>query len=98
MDCVGEPFTFPEFDKSCQGDDDCFTAIHIVDCCGTNEAVGLSFGEMGAFDAAEALCQMQSPRCDCPPGPTTTEDGKETYNHDLIQVICESGMCTTFLP
>jgi hypothetical protein len=86
--CTGSDPTFPTFDKTCERADECFIALHMVSCCGTQVAIGMSNIERDRFDADETRCDAQYPPCGCPVGPTQAEDGNSTINDNQIVVQC----------
>jgi hypothetical protein len=89
---------FPEFDKTCGGEEDCALVFHTVDCCGTQVAWGINVDEVSAFDAAEAICDSQYPDCDCMAQETEADDGNSSFNHDDFAVACQSGSCMSYIP
>ncbi len=93
--CVGNPPTFPAFDRTCAADGDCFVARHQTDCCGTIVAWGLRSTEQPAFAAAEKLCESQYPGCGCASNKVTTDDSMTTTMDHPIAVHCTAGMCRT---
>lgn len=87
--------------KSCSVDTDCSNQLIYVDCCGRQEAIGVSITQLGAFHAFEKACNPFAPVCDCDPGPTLTEDGSSVppdAELGIVQVACMSGFCSTFIP
>ncbi|HTN26585.1 MAG TPA: hypothetical protein VL180_02265 [Burkholderiales bacterium] len=95
--CESHGTTFPLLEKSCSVTSDCFIALHMVSCCGTQTAIGLATTSESEFTAAENKCEMAYPGCGCAEGPTTAEDSRnETMG--TIQVECRAGACTTFVP
>jgi hypothetical protein len=98
IQCNADPATFPDFDKSCAAAADCVLKFHMVDCCGTRVAIGINQADGAAFDAAEAICEMQYPGCGCAPQATTAEDGDMAPDESVIQVDCMSGSCASFVP
>jgi len=86
--CTGQDPTFPTFDKTCERADECFIALHMTSCCGTQAAIGMSNVERDRFDADEARCDAQYPLCGCPVGPTQAEDGNSTIDNNQIVVQC----------
>jgi hypothetical protein len=95
IDCPG---VFPDFDKSCSGDNDCAVVIHTTDCCGNSVAWGINENEVDAFDAAEEICDGQYPPCGCPAGPTIAEDGNQVLDPDSLSVECVMGSCMSYVP
>jgi len=98
IQCGTEPVTFPEFDKSCVGNEDCALVFHTISCCGTDVAWGINVDEVPAFDAAEAICDSQFPGCGCPAGPTEAEDGNTGMSPDDFAVTCDAGTCMSYVP
>lgn len=98
--CTGATPSFPSFNRSCALASDCAKAIHQINCCGSQRALGLRVSEKARFDAAEKICRGQYPGCGCAAAPTIAEDGKSSADFDGsdIQVDCRAGACTTFIP
>jgi hypothetical protein len=92
------PEQFPSFDKTCADTSECAIALHTISCCGSNAAIGINANELGAFEAAEAICDGQYPECECAPFPTSAEDGNSSEDPGLIVVACVDGSCTTSVP
>ena len=94
--CSAQNPTFPTFDKTCERADECFVALHMVSCCGTQVAIGMNTTERDRFNADETRCDAQYPGCGCPVGPTTAEDGNMTINNNEIVVQCTAArQCMT---
>jgi hypothetical protein len=99
VSCTGPTPTFPTFDKRCERADDCFVAFHMVSCCGTQVAIGMSNIERDRFAADEARCDAQYPECGCPVGPTQAEDGRTAIDNSQIVVQCTvDRQCMTAIP
>ncbi len=97
--CTGPNPTFPTFDKTCERADECAIAFHMVSCCGSQVAIGISNIEQARFTADEARCEAQYPPCGCPPQPTQAEDGRTTTDNSQIVVQCTPArQCTTSVP
>jgi hypothetical protein len=97
--CTGSNPTFPTFDKTCERADECFIAFHMISCCGTQVAIGMSTVETDRFNADEARCEAQYPPCGCPVGPTQAEDGHTTSDNSQIVVQCTAArQCMTAVP
>jgi len=88
---------FPPLDKACTAASDCFVALHQINCCGTQVAVGLNQTAYGAFATGEGSCAAAFAECDCALVPTEAEDGR-TEAVGAIQVRCETGLCRTYVP
>jgi hypothetical protein len=95
--CESHGTTFPSLEKACSLASDCFIAQHMVSCCGTMFAVGLSTKAMAAFTDAETKCEAAYPGCGCAAGPTKAEDGR-TSADGTISVRCDTGLCQTYVP
>jgi hypothetical protein len=95
--CESGGTTFPLLDKSCGAPTDCFVAVHMINCCGTQTAIGLNVSSQMAFTAAEASCAAAYPGCGCAQFPTTAEDGRSELLGP-IQVDCRASRCVTFVP
>jgi hypothetical protein len=85
---------FPPLDKSCNAPTDCFVARHMINCCGSLQAIGLNVGAMSAFSSAETACGGNA--CQCDPGWTKAEDGR-TENEGVIDVECVTHVCLTYV-
>lgn len=96
--CVDDPPKFPEFDESCAMAEDCAIVFHQIDCCGSQAAWGVNAEVSKAFAAAEAVCMMQYPQCDCPTLATVADDGNSSDDPALIEVQCNDGQCFTVVP
>ena len=97
VSCGAGNVVFPKFDKSCQTANDCVLVEHQINCCGTRAAWGISKGANDAFNAAEALCQQQYPKCKCAATPTMAEDGNTTTNGGSFAVSCFQGQCWSYV-
>ena len=93
--CGTSPGAFPTFDDTCAADGDCVVAFHQINCCGTQAAWGIRASEKPAFDAAEAICVDQYPKCGCATFPTTADDGSTSTDPNAFVATCEAGVCTT---
>ncbi|MBK6520670.1 MAG: hypothetical protein IPG04_42720 [Polyangiaceae bacterium] len=98
VDVACDGGVFPSFDVACDGEADCAIVLHQTDCCGTRVALGVRSDQVHTFDIAEAVCVSQYPECGCAAQPTTAEDGQTAASEDLIEVTCDAGSCTTFVP
>ena len=81
--------------KWCQKTSDCTYAMHRVDCCGSEQAVGVTKVAKSAYEKTEYQCAPE-PICDCIPKPVTAEDGGSAGD-GLIAVTCEAGLCQTYI-
>jgi hypothetical protein len=96
LSCWQNDAAFPSLDKSCTTDSDCFVALHVINCCGTQTAIGLNVSAQVSFNAAESVCP---PACTCVSEPTTAEDGNAvSSDHPTIAVMCTQGLCETYIP
>jgi hypothetical protein len=86
-----------ESSTACATDTDCELVFHQTDCCGTLAAWGIRKSAVGAFSAAETVCDGSYPACTCPPGPTTAQDGNTSASQDGILAACRSGTCTSYV-
>jgi len=86
---------FPEFDDTCSADADCMVALHQINCCGTQIAIGINVAEGADFKAAEAICQGQYPGCGCAQFPTEADDGNTGYLLEDFAASCMDGACWT---
>lgn len=99
VQCSGAAPSFPSFNKSCAVAADCIVAVHQINCCGSQRALGVNLAEKARFDADEKVCRAQYPRCGCPTLPTVADDGKSSQRGDGsdIGVGCSAGACATFI-
>lgn len=96
--CESGGVTFPPLDKRCARATDCFIAVHQVNCCGTQAAVGFNRSAQVAFEQAEPGCAAAYPGCGCAQFPTMAEDGR-TETDGPIEVRCDADqLCRTFVP
>jgi hypothetical protein len=84
--------------KACMSTSDCTQAPIYIDCCGSQQSIGVSVSEVQAFEALEMACNPIVPSCGCPSAPTIAEDGLSAPPDGSILVGCNSGQCTTFVP
>ncbi|MBM4389220.1 MAG: hypothetical protein FJ088_15900, partial [Deltaproteobacteria bacterium] len=88
---------FPEFDKSCEKDEDCVLVYHQINCCGTLVAWGLNAFEKTAFEYAESVCQSQYPPCGCAQAPTMAEDLNTAFSEEDFSVKCTQEKCRSYV-
>jgi hypothetical protein len=84
--------------KTCASAGDCTEQLIYVDCCGSQEAVGVSTSQVQPFQTFEKACNPVVPACGCKGNPTVAEDGKFALPNAPIQVACNAGLCSTFVP
>jgi hypothetical protein len=92
----GTPFP-TTFDKGCTATDNCVSAFHQVDCCGSLVAVGINHAQRDAFDTAEQAWEQTCAACGCAAQPTVADDGKSCAM-SAVTVSCDTGTCTTHCP
>ncbi len=97
LTCESQGATFPLLDKTCSVASDCFVARHMINCCGTQVAIGLNVASESEFGPGETACASAYPACGCAPLPPAAEDGR-TEAAGTIEVECVSQRCTTFVP
>jgi hypothetical protein len=90
----GNGATFPTFNKACVDATTCVFALHQLDCCGSQEAIGFDHGQRDAFATAEATWDTTCAACQCAAQPLKAEDGT-TCSMARLTVACTGGMCTT---
>jgi len=97
VDCMGTaPKTFPSFDRSCDTLADCTLVTRGLSCCGTLLVTAVNDGEVAAFEAAAAECNMQLFACGCAPAPSQADDGTmASAEHPFASVDCVDNQCTT---
>jgi hypothetical protein len=96
------PQDFPAAMRQCTTVSDCMIESVSVPYCGWF-AIGVASSELGAFQAYESVCdQPVGPVHTCPifTEVTYTQDGKSAPGNmvNQVQVTCQSGLCTTFMP
>ena len=96
LTCESGATTFPPLDKSCTQASDCAVVTHTISCCGSQIAIGLASGSVGAFNTAEATCDAGYPGCGCAALPTKAEDGHDNTD-GVIAVRCEQHRCMTYV-
>lgn len=97
VECGSFPPVFPDFDESCQEDQDCVVVFHQVNCCGTQGAWGIAASAQAAFHQAEEVCRSQFPACGCPAFATEADDGNTAWDAGQFAVRCRSGECFSFV-
>jgi hypothetical protein len=82
--------------KACAADTDC-TSESITDCC-TTFVMGIALADVGAYEAYVSTCTSYAP-CPCPSngGATFADDGKQPGSA-VIEVACQAGRCSSFVP
>ena len=99
VDCTAtHDSTFPEFDRSCEEEDDCEIVLHQTDCCGNQRIIGINEAETGRFEAAEAECRSEYPGCGCPASAPVTDAGIAAWDLETVEVMCRDEACFTFVP
>lgn len=93
--CAADDFGFPPIEDACTTDLDCAAVLHQVDCCGTEEAIGISTGWAAAFAGIEARCRDEYYRCRCATRPTRAQDGNVLTEDATLGVSCLAGRCRT---
>jgi hypothetical protein len=96
--CPDGGMPIPTEFKTCASSGDCIQQLIYVDCCGSQEAIGVSVSQQQTFQAFEKACNPVVPACECKGDPTIAEDGKPVLPDAPIQVGCNSGLCMTFVP
>jgi hypothetical protein len=87
----------PTLDRSCVADDDCFAALYLVNCCGTERYIGLRATERSRYQMLETQCHMTWPVCQCASGAPSTDDGSFPAPGTEPSVACQQGVCTTYI-
>ncbi len=95
--CTPQGLQEPKPVKSCTSVADCDFSMETLDCCGSQEFVGIAKFAKKGFDAEEQKCAMSIAVCDCMPKPTTLEDGK-TLTTNAVPLACVNGACMTGTP
>lgn len=97
VSCGAGSVVFPSFDKTCQTKDECTVVEHQINCCGTRVAWGIAKGANAAFNAAEAVCQQQYPKCKCAAQATVADDGNTTIDGGKFAADCVQGHCWSYV-
>ena len=88
-----------DYSRLCTIDDDCAVAMHMLDCCGSLFAFGISASEVARFTSDEAACETTYPACGCAAGPTLVEDGTTLGGKSAAVARCAGGTCRAmYLP
>jgi len=98
IECVYGSAFAEQFSKQCDGDGDCALAFIAKDCCGTTLAVGINRLEAERLGSAWQECLKQLAQCGCPASLPEAEDGNSTQNLQDIQVHCDQGQCSSYIP
>ncbi|MEY3015399.1 MAG: hypothetical protein RIT45_4134 [Pseudomonadota bacterium] len=93
--CSENGMTAPKPPKACGKTSDCAIAMKTIDCCGSQQAVGVAKFAKDAFEKAEFSCSNGMAVCDCAPKPLQFEDGL-SGGDGLMAVQCEDGLCQTY--
>jgi len=96
--CPDGGMPIPTEFKTCTSSGDCTQHLIYLDCCGSQEAIGVNASQGQALQAFEKACNPHVPACGCPAAPTLAEDGKSALQNASIQVACNTRLCTTFVP
>jgi hypothetical protein len=84
----------------CTADSDCVVKLLQLNCCGSQEAVGVASSGVAQYDVDAAACAASFPACDCGAAATKAEDGASTLDSSGadIPVKCQAGHCQTYVP
>jgi hypothetical protein len=89
--------TTTTYDRRCSADDDCAVGVHLLDCCGTAEALGIAKGELARFTREGGVCGT-APTCRCMSRGLFAEDGhraSDVAGLADVAVACTAARCTT---
>ncbi len=92
--CTPQGLQEPQPVKGCVTASDCDFAMTTVDCCGSQEFVGIAAFAKKAYDVEQQKCAAGMAICNCMPKPTTLEDGK-TLTTTAVPLACVNGSCLT---
>jgi hypothetical protein len=84
-------------DRSCTTAADCFGGGHVINCCGQMHFVGFRVSEQARFQTLEAQCDATYPACECAEQQPLADDGSRLRWNEKPGVICQQGICTTFV-
>ena len=82
---------------ACTEPSDCRLVFHQVDCCGSQEALGINESEATQYQQLENMCVASEPTCDCIPEETVAQDGNSGPGY-RIAVDCVGGQCESYVP
>jgi hypothetical protein len=68
--------------------------MHRLNCCGSQQAIGINHAQRDAFDVAETAWDSTCGACACPATLPQADDGMLCAQMS-IRVTCDNGMCTT---
>jgi hypothetical protein len=74
--------------KRCATRADCTIEKHQTDCCGSLLYAGISRGKSSLFSLCEERWRASLPRCGCPSGPPSAEDGQTVDPQGTAKVDC----------
>jgi hypothetical protein len=79
---------------NCTVPTDCAIALHKVDCCGSQNALGIRMDQVTAFNTAETAWDATCTACMCTAQPIHAQAGGNCAMAN-ITVNCDGGMCRT---
>ena len=80
--------------KACTADSDCSFVFKTIDCCGSQQVIGVTTFAKAAFDKVLQTCNTQISLCDCVGKPTVQEDGTALGANPPV-LDCINGQCMT---
>lgn len=85
--------------RTCDDDDDCGVAPHMLDCCGSMGVVGIATSELEAFEELETACSLALPACGCAGSPfIEAEDGRLfSAGEAEVEASCVGGLCRSYV-
>lgn len=83
-------YPLPDYDRSCEVDNDCFVGIHVLNCCGSVRYLAFNVRDEDAHREYAGACLEQA-QCDCP-SLAETEDGTRITKAGT-EARCIDGVC-----
>lgn len=99
--CPSHPeIAYPAAARGCTSASDCVAVVHGLDCCGSQQYVGVNRAAQAAqFDPVEMQCRaaVHFGLCDCRGMPTVAQDGNVVPSPDRVAVDCRAGGCFAYV-
>ena len=80
--------------KTCATSADCAAVYKTVDCCGSQQVIGVANFAKAAYDKVLQSCNTQISLCDCV-GKATTQEDSTALGSNTPTVSCLNGQCLT---
>jgi hypothetical protein len=89
--CENDPVVV-HFDRRCASDADCALGSVTIDCCGTEQVVGIAAEERARWNEQVSLCGPNAGSCECVAEMSVADDGTRG---ERAAAVCREGSCTT---